>query len=99
MVIMYGQVLLATLSIIINVKPNSKWLGYNINEQLNDIFPYFLASLVMFAGIRLVNLIEIGIWPKLFLEILVGICLYFWIAVILKLSALKTVIDLLKKLF
>lgn len=99
MVIMYGQVFLATLSIIINIKPNSKWLGYNINEQLNDILPYLLASLVMFAGIRLVNLIEISLWPKLFLEILVGICLYFWIALILKLSALKTVIELLKKLF
>lgn len=98
-IIMYGQVFLAILSIIINFKPNFKWLGYNLKEQLNDIWPYLLASLVVFAGIRLINLIEINLWVKLFLETIVGICLYFLMALILKLSGLKTLINLLKETF
>lgn len=98
-VIMYGQVFFAILSLIINLKPNYEWLGYSIKEQLNDIWPYLLASLIMFVGIRLCGLIEISIFLKLILEVIVGVSIYMLMALILKLNGFKTMFELLKKTF
>ena len=95
-VIMYGQVFFAILSIIINLKPNFVWLGYNIKEQLNDIWPYLLASLIMFAGIRLCRLIEINIFLKLIIEVIAGVSIYILMSLILKLNGFKTLIDTMK---
>lgn len=95
--IIYGQVLLAILSIIINFKPNLVWLGYSIKEQLNDIWPYFAASLIMFIGIRFINLIEMNLIMKLLVEIFAGIIIYFFMAIILKLKGLNTLINIMKK--
>lgn len=96
-VIMYGQVFLAIISIIINFKPNLKFLNYNIKEQLNDLWPYLLASLIMYIGIRVVIQVEVNLWLKLLLGILAGISTYLLMALILKLSSLKILINYLKK--
>jgi teichuronic acid exporter len=98
-IIIYGQVFLAIISVIINFKPNSVWLGYSIKEQLNDIWPCLLASLVMFAGIRLCSLIEINLFLMLTIEIIAGLSIYILMALILKLNGFRTLIDVLKSTF
>lgn len=94
--LVYGQVILAIIYIIINFKPNIIWLGYSIKEQLNDIWPYLLASVIMYIGIQVVSLLEIGLLIKLIIEIMVGFIIYILMAVILKLSGFKTLIDTMK---
>jgi O-antigen/teichoic acid export membrane protein len=98
-VIMYGQVILAIISIIINFKPNFKWLNYNIKEQLNDIWPYLLASIIMFVGISLSGLIVMNLLPKLIIEAIIGLIIYLSMAFILKLNGFQTLVNTLKSIF
>jgi len=98
-VIIYGQIVVAVASIVINFKPNIIWLGYNLKEQLNDIWPYLLISAIMFTGIQIVSLIEVELVMKLFIEIIAGLSIYLIMAMALKLSGLKILLDIVKIYF
>lgn len=97
-IIMYGQVFLAIISIIINFRPNFKWLGYNIKEQLNDIWPYLIASLTMYIGIRLGGLIVMNSLLKLIMEVIIGFVIYIFMAFILKMKGYKTLVGIFKNI-
>ncbi len=98
-VIIYGQVVVAVASIVLNFKPNIVWLDYSIKEQLNDIWPYLLASGIMFVGIQAISLLELELIMKLFIEIIVGFSIYIIMALVLKLKGFKTFMDILKMYF
>lgn len=51
-----GQVVLAIISIIINFRPNKKWLNYTVSEQLSDFIPSLLLSLFMFSVVWAIRL-------------------------------------------
>ena len=98
-VLVIGQVIFAVISIVINFKPNIRWLNYSIKEQLNDIWPYFVASIIMFICIRLVSIIEMPIVIKLIFEIILGISIYTLIAFIAKFNGFTILINIIKKRF
>ncbi len=94
--IVLGQVVLAIVSIVINFKPNIIWLGYSIKEQLNDIWPYLFVSAVMFFGIQVISLLELGMFVKVMVEVIGGGIIYVFIAFVLKLSGFKFFKEMLK---
>ena len=98
-VLVIGQVIFAVISIVINFKPNIRWLNYSIKEQLNDIWPYFVASIIMFICIRLISIIEMPIIIKLIFEIILGISIYTLIAFIAKFNGFTILINIIKKRF
>ena len=97
-IVIYGQVFFSVLSLFINLKPNYKYLGYTYKEQLDDIWRYLFASLVMFLALWFVSLINLNLWFMFVLKILVGLLVYTYMAFKLKLVEVKILFSLIKSL-
>lgn len=91
-----GQVLVAILSTFINSFPNRKLLNYNYFEQIKDLFPSLIISIIMFIIVYSFNFIDLNIYILLFIQILVGVIIYFGLAYIFKLESLNYMIEILK---
>lgn len=92
-----GSIFVSVCSQIINSWPNRKLLNYKYQEQIMDIFPYIVMSVLM-AGIvysiellNLPNIVTIGI------QIPVGIIFYIGVSWILKIDSFVYCINILKK--
>lgn len=84
------------LSCFVNAFPNKKLINYSYFEQMKDILPSFLASIVMFGCMLLVGLLNSNRIMTIFLQVLVGICVYLIISIVFSLSPYKTLIKLIK---
>lgn len=80
----------------INALPNKKLIRYNYWEQIKDILPSLIQSTVMFIVILLISSIQINIFIKLFLQIIIGISFYFALSIITKNDSFFYLISLLK---
>lgn len=91
-----GQVVVAILSTFINAFPNRRLLNYQYKEQIKDVLPALLISLVMFAVVFPMNYLNINIYLLLLIQILIGIVVYFGLAYIFKLESLDYLIKMIK---
>ena len=91
-----GQVLVAILSTFINAFPNRKLLNYNYFEQIKDLFPSLIISILMFIVVYLFNFINLNMYILLVIQMLTGIIIYFGLAYIFKLESLNYLTEILK---
>lgn len=87
----------AIISMIINMAPNKKIVGYSMKEQFADILPNFALSLVM--GLIVWELRRLTIFSDivlLIIQFLVGVIFYITASYILKLDSLTTLLELIK---
>lgn len=67
---------LAVFSLIVNAFPNRKLLDYSIKEQLIDIMPTIVMSLIMGVCVVLTGLLPLPLIVKLFVQIIMGASVY-----------------------
>ena len=91
-----GQVGVAIVSTFINSFPNRLLLNYSYKEQIKDILPALLISLVMFAIVYPLKYLSINIYLLLLIQILLGVIVYFGLAILFKLESLNYLINMLK---
>lgn len=88
-------------AMIINAWPNRKLIHYSIVEQWKDIFPQFLIAVFMGVIVFLLALLNINIYILLFLQVVLGLAVYWGLSKLFKLEALsyaeKTIKELLGK--
>jgi len=72
------------LSAMINAYPNRKLLGYGYLQQLQDILPPILMSMVMYGTVWAVALIQCPVIPALILQIAAGMAVYVLLSLITK---------------
>ncbi len=72
------------LSCFVNASPNKKLLNYSYHEQLKDIAPSLVLSLVMCAVVYCILFLGLPSWLTLIIQIIVGIVLYVGLAWLLK---------------
>lgn len=96
-VMMWARCGTTILSSIINALPNKKLLGYSYLEQVKDLLPSLLLSLVMCGIVLAVQLLNLNMWLTLILQVIVGVTVYFGLAKLFKLECLEYVINMLKK--
>ena len=91
----------AVVSMLINIAPNKKLIGYSYLEQLVDLLPSLLASCVMGSAVLLIGRLPIADLPLLILQILVGVLIYIALSLITKNDSfrylLNTVRSVLRK--
>jgi len=85
-------------SCVINAYPNKKLIDYSYFEQMRDILPSFMASIIMCFGVLLVGEINLGALPLLLLQIMTGIIIYISISMILKLEPFMLLKDMALKM-
>ena len=91
-------VITGLLGFFVNAAPNKKLIGYSYFEQVRDILPSFLASIIMFAAVLALGVLNLNVFVTLIIQVFVGVIVYFLISVIFKLKPFLMVVDLLKNL-
>lgn len=79
-----GQLLSGIISSFINAYPNKILLNYGYTEQVSDVLPSLVLSLMMGMIVYMVNFISISDWKILGIQILLGIVIYILLAIITK---------------
>ena len=93
-----GAALTPISSTVINSFPNKKLLGYSFGEQLIDVLPTFILSLIMGISIFFFSYLDINVHVLLSIQLIIGVIVYFALARIVKLDSLKYAIDAFKNL-
>lgn len=81
-----GSCVTSVLGAAINAWPNKKLLNYSYFEQVKDILPSLILSLIMCALCFSVFLLHLGTWTTLILQIIAGAVFYITAAWLLKLE-------------
>ena len=92
------ETITSLLSIIINSFPNRKLLNYGYKEQWRDIMPSLLLSVIMGAVVYTIQLIGWNAGVTLFVQIIVGVVIYFGIAYLLKIECFNYILITMKPL-
>lgn len=82
-------------SSFINAWPNKKLIGYSFGEQMLDILPSFMVSVVMLGAVLLVGMQGWGTIVTLMVQILVGIMVYVILSAALRLAPFRMLLKLL----
>lgn len=85
-------------SCFINAYPNKKLINYSYFEQMRDMLPPFVVSLIMCGIVLLIGTLKLPTIVLLGVQMLSGIVIYLGLSYIFKLKGLTTVIAVVKNL-
>lgn len=81
------------ISCFINAYPNKKLIDYSYMEQMHDILPSFMATLVMFLCVWGIEAADLSSIIMLLIQIVVGVLVYLIISIVFKLRPFKMLIS------
>lgn len=84
------------ISSFINAWPNKKLIGYSYLEQMKDILPSLLASLLMCAAVLSLQWLGLGTVPTLVLQVAAGVAVYLLLSAIFRPEPFKMLLQMLK---
>lgn len=91
-----GNAAFAMVSMIINIIPNRRLIDYSILEQIIDIGPSALLSLLMGGAVIAVGKISLPEILVLLLQVVAGGCTYILLSYICKLDSLMYILGMAK---
>ena len=93
---MFGRCIATISSSIINAFPNKKLIDYSYIEQIMDMLPSIILSVIMCVAVLLVGTLNINLYLLLGLQIIVGGVVYLGLSILFKLECFTYVLDILK---
>lgn len=93
--IAWGVVAYNFICLYINLYPNSKLISYSVLEQVIDVFPTLIVSIIMGLIISVFLMLDIPNILILLLQFLVGAGLYFALCYCLKIESFVYVLNLI----
>jgi len=66
----------SVIATIVNTMPNRKLIGYRYRDQLADLLPNLLITVVMGVVVYFVNYLPMGAFWTLVLQVAVGVAVY-----------------------
>ncbi|MDR6516353.1 lipopolysaccharide biosynthesis protein [Chryseobacterium camelliae] len=99
--LLWGQVLLSILCLFINTHFAGKYLNYTMFQQLKDLLPLFVISVIMGIVIYFTNNYVLSSFSNLSILVLgtsIGVVFYIIVSAILKLSTFQETIKIIKKI-
>lgn len=89
----------AFLGMFVNAWPNKKLLNYSFFDQMKDIFPSLLLSLIMFAGlVFLGRIITLPLILEIIILVVIGVVFYITMSVVFRLQTFTTMLNIVKGL-
>ncbi len=93
-----GQLFCGVASLLINAWPNRRLLSYPYRQQLRDVLPVLLLSLVMAAFVWPVSLLGLPDLLTLLVQIPLGAAVYVLGSRLLKLDSFELILSMLNKI-
>ena len=84
------------ISCFINAYPNKKLIDYSYFEQMRDILPSIAAAVVMLGAVLAVQLLGLGAFATLAVQIALGVAVYAAVSVIFRLEPFRLLLNMLK---
>ena len=84
------------ISCFINAYPNKKLIDYSYFEQMRDILPSIAAAVVMLGAVLAVQLLGLGAFATLAVQIGLGVAVYVAVSVIFRLEPFRLLLNMLK---
>ncbi len=91
-----GGAVTTLISCFVNTAPNKKLLNYSYFEQMKDILPSMIISIIMGAIVYCVLFLQLPALITLIIQILLGIIVYISLAWIFKLECFSYLISMAK---
>lgn len=95
--IAWGVVLFNFICIFVNLIPNVKLLDYKIHEQIIDLIPTFIISIIMGASIYWINLLDWSPFLQIFAMTVLGGVIYFTLCYLLKVESFNYLLSSIVK--
>ena len=92
----WAGVVSAFFSLIMNILPNRKLLGYGFVEQMKDIVPYWVMSAAMMLLVKAVALLGLPTIAELVVMVLVGVAAYVLMSVLFKVESFSYLLNTIK---
>lgn len=96
---MVGRCISTVVSSFLNARPNKELFGYSIKEQISDIIPAFILSIIMALIVWLFNFLDWNAWITLLCQVITGIVIYVGGAKICRLESFEFVVTTIKQFF
>ena len=87
----------AGISALLNIIPNRKLIDYGIGEQIKDILPSLILSVIMYFIVSPITRLGYSDIVTILLQIVLGIFIYIAGSLILKVEAFTYIMNLVKK--
>lgn len=92
--IVIANLIYGLIALIINTAPNKKFLNYNLSEQIKDIIPAFLISLIMLGVCYPISLFKLPLILTLIIQVIVGVIIYVALSIIFKMEAFYFILNI-----
>lgn len=97
--LLWGKVVHSFISLYINSYFSGKLLSYSTKDQIKDVMPIFIITLIMGVSVYVLGrIISISVFLLLPIQVLFGIFIYFILSKIFRLKELDTILNLLYKI-
>ena len=94
-----GLLVSGIISSFVNARPNVRLLDYRYREQVRDLAPALILSILMGAAVWTLQLLDLGLGLTLALQVVVGVVLYFGASAILRLKAFSYSVGIIRDAF
>ena len=94
--IAWGTVIYNAICIIVNLYPNRKFINYGYREQLSNILPELVVSVLMGGIVYIYNFINAEVWQILIFQILSGGVVYIALCKLFKLESFDYIVNFAK---
>lgn len=94
-----GNTVFAMISMIINILPNRKLMGYSVLDQIMDLMPATILSLLMCVAVKAVSLFDFGILLNLVIQVIVGGTVYIGLSYVAKVDSFMYLLEMIKSKF
>lgn len=109
--VIFGAVLLATkpehlalatiintcIATVVNTAPNRKLIGYRYRDQIADLLPNLLISLIMGAAVYMINFLSVGPLVKLVSQCGIGVAVYVLLSLITRNGSFHYLLQTIKR--
>lgn len=92
----WTMVIYNILAVFINMSPNRKFLNYSFKEQLEDILPSLIDSILMCIIVLILGRLSLPLFLTFIIQVLCGVFFYLGLAAVFKMSALSEIFGYLK---
>lgn len=91
-----GNALFAVISMIINVIPNKKLIGYSAWQQVRDLFPALLLSSIMGISVSAISFFDLPVVVELMLQVIVGGMVYIFFSWLFRVESFMYLVSIVQ---
>ena len=98
LIMAYSLLFTNVLSSFINSYPNKKLLNYSYLDQIKDILPSMLLSIIMGCMVYPIQYLNLNIFPLLIIQVILGGAIYMLCAGVLHFKSFEYIVYIIKRI-